>query len=82
MRRNRAPVLQCKTGAPSVSSSNSLKKVAVRPRSQQLKDKPVLLYLVDQQPIRFDMALPYVLIVTRVYKGVVPVYFRQLNLAA
>lgn len=82
MRKTRAPVLQCKTGAPSVSSPNSLKKVAVRPRSQQLKDKPILLYLVDQQPIRFDMALPYVLIVTRVYKGVVPVYFRQRSLAA
>lgn len=82
MRKTRAPVLQCKAGAPSASSLNPLKKVAVRPHSQQLKDKPVLLYLVDQQPIRFDMALLYVLIVPRVYKGVVPVYFRQRNLAA
>lgn len=81
-RENKAPVLPCKTGAPSGSSLNPLKKVAVRPSSQQLKDKPVLLYLVDQQPIGLDMAFPYVFIVPRVYKGVVPVHFRQRNLAA
>lgn len=79
---SRAPILQCKTGAPPGSGTNPLKKVAVRPRSQQLKDKPFLLYLVDQQPIRLNMALPYVLIVPRVYKRVVPVYFRQRNLSA
>ena len=44
---SRAPVLQCKTGAPSCSSPNPLKKVAVRSCSQQLKDKSILLYLVD-----------------------------------
>ena len=79
---SRAPVLQYKTGTPPGSGTNPLKKVAVRPRSQQLKDKPILLYLVDQQPIRLNMALPYVLIVPRVYKRVIPVYFRQRNLSA
>lgn len=58
---SRAPALHCRTDALSGSSPNPLKKIAVRPRSQQLEDKPALLYLVDQQPIRLDKGIRFTL---------------------
>ena len=47
------------------------------PGTDQFKDQCFLHYLIDQKPVRLDMAFPHTLIVTGSGQGVVTVLFRQ-----
>lgn len=49
----------------------------MRPCPNQLQNKSISYNLVNQQPVRLDMALPHPLILSRIDKRMIPISLRQ-----
>lgn len=71
-----------KTGECAAFPARRSKQIAVGTGSNQLQNQGVPNHLVDEQPVRLDVALAHILIVSGIRKRVIPIGLRQRLLAA